>query len=155
MVPLPPATAETTPDVPWAASPMERGHSPSGSDVQTSPAVAYRYSVKLVVVPESSARCTGVTARSGSVASVLSAAMAGSFHLVIVPANRPAMVAASRLSSSTPSTLKITAMGETYVGSWTMFVSSTQPSNGPASTSSRVNARSEPAKVTAPAWNDS
>ena len=65
------------------------------------------------------------------------------------------MVAASRLSSSTPSMLKITAMGEMYVGSSTMFVPSTQPSNGPASISSIVNARSDPANATAPAWNDS
>ena len=36
-----------------------------------------------------------------------------------------------------------------------MFVPSTQPSNGPASISSIVNARSEPANATAPAWNDS
>ena len=68
--------------------------------------------MKFSVVPESSARCTGVTARSGRVTPSLSAAIAGSFQFVIVPANRPAMVAASRLSESTPSMLKITAMGE-------------------------------------------
>ena len=51
-------------------------------------------------------------ARSGSVASGFSAAIAGSFQLVIVPSKMPAIVAASRLSSSTPSTLKITAIGE-------------------------------------------
>ena len=68
--------------------------------------------MKFSVVPESSERCTGVMARSGSVAPSLSAAIAGSFHLVIVPAKMPAMVAASRLSVSTPSTLKITAIGE-------------------------------------------
>ena len=46
--------------------------------------------------------------------------MAGSFQLVIVPAKMPAMVAGSRLSVSTPSRLKITAIGEMYSGSSTM-----------------------------------
>ena len=68
--------------------------------------------MKFSVVPESSERCTGVIARSGSVAPAFVAAMAGSFQLVIVPAKMPAIVAASRLSASTPSTLKITAIGE-------------------------------------------
>jgi hypothetical protein len=40
------------------------------------------------------------------------AAIAGSFQLVMLPAKMFAMVAASRSSESTPSTLKITAIGE-------------------------------------------
>ena len=73
--------------------------------------------MKFSVVPESSARWTGVIARSGSVASGFVAAIAGSFQLVIVPAKIPAIVAGSRLSSSTPSRLKMTAIGEMYSGS--------------------------------------
>ena len=68
--------------------------------------------MKLSVVPESSARCTGVIAVSGSVASGLSPAMAGSFQVVIAPVKMPAMVAGDRFSSSTPSRLKMTAIGE-------------------------------------------
>jgi hypothetical protein len=69
--------------------------------------------VKFSVVPESSERCTGVIAVSGSSTPSFRAAIAGSFHVVIVPAKMPAMVAASRFSSSTPSRLKMTAIGET------------------------------------------
>ena len=41
--------------------------------------------MKFFVVPESSERWTAVMALSGSLASGLSAVMAGSFHLVILP----------------------------------------------------------------------
>ena len=64
------------------------------------------------VVPDLSERCTGLIARSGRVAPELSAAMAGSFHFVMVPAKMPATVFASRFSESTPGTLKMIAMGE-------------------------------------------
>ena len=58
--------------------------------------------MKFSVVPESSARCTGVIAVAGSVASGLSAAMAGSFHVVMAPEKMPAIVAGVRFSESTP-----------------------------------------------------
>ena len=41
--------------------------------------------MKFCVVPDLSERLTGVIARSGSVTPGLSAAIAGSFHLVILP----------------------------------------------------------------------
>lgn len=69
--------------------------------------------MKLFVVPESSERCTAVMLASGRVAPALVAAIFGSFHLVILPAKMPATVSASSLRSFTPSTLKMTAIGDT------------------------------------------
>jgi hypothetical protein len=85
--------AWTTPEVPFAASPPSTGNTPSGSYGQSAAAVAARYSVKFSVVPESSERLTGVMAVSGSWASGLSAAIAGSFHVVIFWLKIFAMVA--------------------------------------------------------------
>ncbi len=68
--------------------------------------------MKLPVVPDLSERTTGVIAVAGSVASGFWSAIAGSFHVVISPAKIFASVSASRSSESTPSRLKITAIGE-------------------------------------------
>ena len=68
--------------------------------------------MKLEVVPESSERFTGVTLRSGSVASGFRAAMAGSFQVAISPRKILATVAASRFSSLMSGRLKATAIGE-------------------------------------------
>ena len=69
--------------------------------------------MKLLVVPESSERCTAVMWRPGSVTPGLVAAIFGSFHLVILPAKMPASGVGVELQVlSTPSTLKITAIGE-------------------------------------------
>jgi hypothetical protein len=65
-----------------------------------------------LVVPESSERCTAVIGAAGRVASGLSATSAASFQVVISPEKIFARTVESTLSSSTPSTLKITAMGE-------------------------------------------
>ena len=46
--------------------------------------------MKFWVVPESSERCTGVTARFGRVLPGLSAAISGAFQFVILPRNMPA-----------------------------------------------------------------
>ena len=81
------------------------------------------------------------------------AAIAGSFQLVIVPAKMPAMVAGSRFSVSTPSRLKITAIGEMYSGSSTIVESGAHLAKPPAAISSSLNARSEPAKSLAPSRN--
>ncbi len=67
--------------------------------------------MKFFVVPDSSERWTGVMAVAGSVASGFSAAISGASHEVILLSKIPAMVAAERLSSVTPSRLKTTAMG--------------------------------------------
>ena len=72
--------------------------------------------MKLLVVPESSERCTGVIVVLGSLAPGLSAAIAGSFHFVILPLKMSAIVGAESWSLSTPSRLKTTAIGLTYAG---------------------------------------
>ena len=51
-------------------------------------------------------------AKSGRVAFGLVLTIAGSFHLVILPEKMPAMVSVSKVSSVTPSRLKMTAIGE-------------------------------------------
>ncbi len=109
--------------------------------------------MKVSVVPESSERCTGEMARSGSSTSGLSAAMASSFQLVISPAKTLAMVSADMFRLSTPSRLKATATGEMYIGSSTMPASpsAAQAAKPPAAISSSLNARSEPMKLLAPA----
>ena len=53
---------------------------------------------------------------SGSSTPSLSAAMASSFHFVMVPLKTLAMVSADMFRESTPSTLKATAIGLTYAG---------------------------------------
>ena len=105
MVPVPPVTACTTPSVPWAASPPSTGQTPSGSYGKSAPAVATRYSMKFSVVPESSARFTGVIGPAGSAVPPLSAVMAGSDQSVICWLKILAMVDGERFSSSTPSRL--------------------------------------------------
>ena len=57
--------------------------------------------MKFAVVPESSERLTGVIAVSGSVASGLSAAIAGSFQVVIFWSKIPAIVSGESCSSVT------------------------------------------------------
>jgi hypothetical protein len=103
------------------------------------------------VVPESSARLTGVMARSGSSASGLSSAISGAFQLVISCLKIPAMVAADRLRLSTSGRLKATAMGLMYSGT-SMRPPSPQRVSARASSSSS-SAASEPAKAVPPARN--
>ena len=69
--------------------------------------------MKFSVVPDSSERWTGLMVALGRSASGLSAAIAGSSHLVILPAKMPARVSGERFSASTPSTLKMIAIGLT------------------------------------------
>jgi hypothetical protein len=68
--------------------------------------------VKFCVVPESSERWTTVMFAEGSEAPEFSAAIFGSFQVVIAPLKIPAMVAASSFRSLTPSTLYAMAIGE-------------------------------------------
>ena len=72
--------------------------------------------MKLVVVPESSERWMTAIAVSGRSTPSLSAAMASSFHFVIVPLKTFATVSADMFRESTPSRLKATAIGLTYAG---------------------------------------
>ena len=68
--------------------------------------------MKFSVVPDSSDRLTGVMAVPGSSASGLSAAIAASSQVVICWSKMPAIVAGDRFRESTPSRLKVTAIGE-------------------------------------------
>ena len=61
--------------------------------------------MKFSVVPDSSERCTGEIVVEGSLAPLFSAAIAGSFHLVILPSKIWAIVFAESCRSCTPCTL--------------------------------------------------
>ncbi len=61
--------------------------------------------MKLAVVPEESERCTGVIFVLGSVASGLSALIAGSSQFLIVPLKMLAIVLGASWRLSTPSRL--------------------------------------------------
>src|SRR5690349_1884138 len=78
-------TAAETPSEPCWPEPPGAFHTLSCAKVQSLPAVAPRYLVKLSVVPELSERCTVRIVVAGSVTPGLSAAIAASFHLVTVP----------------------------------------------------------------------
>src|SRR6516162_2299743 len=66
--------------------------------VQALGAASVRNLVKLAVVPEESERTAMAIAVLGRVTPELSAAMAGSFHLVILPSKMPAIVGADSCS---------------------------------------------------------
>jgi hypothetical protein len=68
-------------------------------------AAAARKLVKLSVVPEASDRWKDRIAEPGSETPELDAVIAGSFHLVIVPAKMPAIACDVRFSLVTPCTL--------------------------------------------------
>src|SRR5918997_3861958 len=89
-------SAEAIPSEPLAPVPPGAFHALALPNVHSDSAVLLRYLVKLSVVPDSSDRCTVWIAVSGSVAPLLSAAIFGSFHLVIVPEKMPARVAGAR-----------------------------------------------------------
>jgi hypothetical protein len=99
--------------VPSAFSPVLFGQVSSGGAVQAPSEVFDSQSVKFAVVPESSERCTAVIAVSGRSTPSFRAAIAGSFHVVISPWKILAIVGESSWSSSTPLTLKMTAIGLT------------------------------------------
>src|SRR3978361_1555196 len=105
MAPLPAFTAAMTPDVPVAASPPLSAQVSTGPLGQVLGAALVRYSVKFLVVPDLSLRCTGAMARTGRGGRELSAAIAGSFHLAIEPEKILATVSGFRSSVATPGTL--------------------------------------------------
>src|SRR5689334_4093088 len=105
MVPSVPLTLLATPSDLAAPTPPGAFHAFEFSKVQSDPAVFDRYLVKLSVVPDSSERCTAWIAADGSLASGLSAVIAGSSHLVTVPAKIFARVAGLNWRLSAPLTL--------------------------------------------------
>ena len=79
---------------------------------------AVRNFVKLLVVPDPSARCTTVIAVLGSFTPGLSAAIAASFHFVIFRAKILARVLSERRRSFTPLRLYDTVIGAATVGKY-------------------------------------
>src|SRR6478752_6655630 len=94
-----------TPSLPCAATPPGAVQDFEASIVQSDGAAALRYLVKFSVVPESSARCTAWIARAGRVTPEFSAAMAGSFQVLMVPLKIPANTAGVNVRLSTPAML--------------------------------------------------
>ena len=84
--------------------------------VQSVGSTAVRNFVKLLVVPEPSARCATVIAVDGSVTPGLSAAIALSFHFVILRAKILASVLSERRRFFTPLRLYDTVIGAATVG---------------------------------------
>src|SRR3954465_13267887 len=105
MVPLPLVTAWITPDVPCAPSPPLVGQRLAGSGVQAPLPALLSQSVKFLVVPESSERCTGTIRSPGRFTPGLSPLIAASFHLVIFPSKINDAVFADSCSLSTPERL--------------------------------------------------
>src|SRR3954451_14936067 len=81
------------------------------SSFQTVGAAAFRNLVKLFVVPDPSDRWTTAIDEAGRVAPLLSAAILGSFHVVMSRWKMPASVSGLSLSESTPGTLNDTVIG--------------------------------------------
>src|SRR6478609_11531682 len=98
-------TCLDTPSLPCAATPPGAAQALAGSKVHALGAAALRYLVKFSVVPESSARCTAWIARAGRVTPEFSAAMAGSFQVLMVPLKIPANTAGVNVRLSTPAML--------------------------------------------------
>src|SRR5436190_18920572 len=103
-------TAAVTPSEPLAPCPVGQGTSLPEPTVHTVGATVLRYSVKAAVVPDPSDRCTTWMPVLGRLAPELSALIAGSFHVLILPAKMPATVWPDSLRSVTPLTLYSTAM---------------------------------------------
>ena len=85
--------------------------------------------MNVFVVPDPSARWMTLIGVDGRFAATsgLSAAIAGSFQVVILPRKMPAIVGPSRLRFvigfvSTPATLKMTTTAPSAVGTWSILV---------------------------------
>src|SRR5262245_5946739 len=107
--------------------------------VQEDGAAVIRYWVKFCVVPEPSDRCATVMLVDGSVTPGLSAAMAGSFQVLMVLEKILAIVSADSCSLSTPFRLYETVIGPSSTGKYRI---------GSAGLSLSAKAASEPAKLT-------
>src|SRR5689334_2008419 len=80
-------------------------HFLEGSPAQVAAEAALRYFVKFSVVPDSSERKKTLMSVAGSVTPELTAAIFGSFHLVMTPEKMSPATAGVRVSLSTPLTL--------------------------------------------------
>src|SRR5689334_1688282 len=106
MAPLVALTALATPGLPlpaWVS--LGQGTVLSAPSVHTPGAAAWRYLVKLFVVPDESERCTTVMFVDGSETPGLSALIAASFHVLIWRWKIFAIVSAESCSLLRPLTL--------------------------------------------------
>ena len=78
--------------------------------------------MKALVVPEPSERWTTAMAVSGRVTPALFAAIAGSFHFVILPRKMSATLAESSWSLGVSGRLKMTTTAPSAVGMWRILV---------------------------------
>src|SRR3954453_21426039 len=101
---LVPVTASATPEDLFLPSPVPV-HAFAGSFVHAPLPAAARNFVVFSVVPDSSERKKTVIGSLGSVTPGLILAIAGSFHVLIVPLKILASTSAFMVSLSTPSTL--------------------------------------------------
>ena len=122
----------------------------SWSKVQSLAAAAVRYFVKLSVVPEESERCTVRIVASGSFAPLLSAVIAGSFHLVTLPPKILARTEGVNVRSVTPETLKTMAIGPGTIGRLTALPVLQRLSAAATSPLSAFSGESEPANDVCP-----
>ena len=81
------------------------GHTFDGSSVQAPPPAPARYFWKFSVVPDSSLRKNTLMSALGSLASLFSAAIAGSFHFLMSPLKSFAATSGVSTRPSTPSRL--------------------------------------------------
>src|SRR5476649_300449 len=157
MPPSVPFTALETPALACLPSPLPVHFLPVAWG-QSLGAEPFRYLVKLSVVPESSERKKTLMGSAGRVTPGLSAAIAGSFHVLMTPLKIFAVTAGVRISLSTPLTLKATAIGPVTMGKFqagdpqVLSASTCSMLVAPAFAFS-LSAESEPAKSTWPAMN--
>ena len=114
MAPVVEAMALATPSLPCAPVPPGAVHDLPPVKVQ--PPAAVRYLVKLSVVPEDSERCTVAMASVGRVTPGLTAAIALSFQLVILPPKMDTSSCGVRISLLTPDRLYDRAIGPVTIG---------------------------------------
>src|SRR6476659_7975375 len=113
--------------------------------VHALPADSTRKLEKFAVVPDESERTARVIAVLGRLAPELSALIAGSFQVLILPEKMPAMVAGDSFRLLTPDRLYASVIGPTMTGKYRIVL----PVKPDASLEGM--GESEPAKLTVPA----
>src|SRR5450759_1011375 len=129
------------------------GHALALGSVQTPFEAKLRYVVKLSVVPESSERKKTWIASDGNVTPLLSAAIAGSFHVLMSPWKIFAVTSAFRTSLPTPERLYATAIGPVTMGRFQAGLAAQRVAAAATSPLAALSAESEPAKSTWAALN--
>src|SRR6185437_6196802 len=115
--------------------------------VQALPSAFFKYSEKFWVVPEESERTARVIGVLGRVAPELSALIAGSFQVVILPEKIFASVGASSFRPVTPCRLYAIAIGPIWTGKYSTVLPA-----GTLDLSAAGMGESDPANSTVPAY---